>query len=624
MKFLKILVAMLLVGVIVASAASCGSSKNTAAKTQEYTVAPGNISVDIAAAGNLALSTVQDLTFDLFYKLGTISSVNVTVGDTVTKGEVLASLDPTEWNGQIQVLQDALTSAQRDVTNKEQTLATTQRTVATQTRLIATKQEAVATAQRQVTASQLQLQQAQIDVQSANNTLNKISNVKTIQDRIDHDNFVIQYATLGANGEFARGTPNNSLYWTGIIGGAQADLALAQQDMVALLGGANPYTSADVATQVAQDLLQIQVKQLALVTAQVAVGDTQTAVDDANTALANAQQDLTFDQQSVTNAQQDLTISNQKETDAQNSLAEAQAASPDIVAPFNGFVTKVNNAGGDQVYAGAVIIEVADPNKFEANILVSEMDISKVTVGGSATVAVDATSGTYPAKVTQIAPTATISSGVVNYSVVVTLTSTTPINLNSSFPAVSGNNTAQLSQLLQNAVKAGRITQAQADETLKNAASGNFTLPPGLFPSSGNFTLPNGAASGNGTLPGGFSGSAGGTRRSQTSSVAATNAQLRQGMTVTVSVIVASRTNVLVVPNGAITTANGQNTVEVVTANTTLEKRTVQTGLSDLSNTEITSGLTAGEKISIPLTAKSTTTSTSQTRGGVGIPFIGR
>ena len=72
-------------------------------------------------------------------------------------------------------------------------------------------------------------------------------------------------------------------------------------------------------------------------------------------------------------------------------------------------------------------------------------------------------------------------------------------------------------------------------------------------------------------------------------------------MTVTVSVITSSRTNVIVVPNGAITTQGNQSYVQVISASGALEKRAVQTGLSDLQNTEITSGLTEGEKISIPL-----------------------
>jgi hypothetical protein len=231
---------------------------------------------------------------------------------------------------------------------------------------------------------------------------------------------------------------------------------------------------------------------------------------------------------------------------------------------------------------------------------------------------VDALSGvTLPAKVTQISPTASISSGVVNYSVKVEVVSTVPISQNqtTSVPAVSGNTTSQFSQALQAAVKAGRITQQEADDLLKNGPPSGSTPGQGFAP-SGNFTLPQGFS---------FSGSSGSQRRSQTSSVVSENIQLRDGMSVTVSVIVASRTNVLLVPSTAITTQGGQSYVNVISASGALEKRAVQTGLSDYQNTEITSGLTEGEKISYTQGTTTTTTSSSssQNRGGA-IPFIGR
>ena len=534
----KIAIALTLLSilVLVLTLASCGSSKSTSTKSQTYTVTRGNISVDITASGNLAFSTVQDLTFQQFYAEGTVSSVNVSVGDTVTKGEVLASLDQSEWDDQIQALQDALTTAQTTVTTKQRAIDTAQRAVVTQTRTVATKLEAIATDQRAVTSAQYALQQAQLDVTTANNTLNRISAVKRIQDRIDNDNFVIKYATLEAQ----LGQPVNWATWNTLIINAQADLAQAQSDLAALLSGtstststntAATLTSADVAAQVVQAYITIQVKQVALTAAQVAVGDAQAAVDDANTACLNAQTDLTYVEQDVASAQSNLDNAEKTMAKAQKTLDDAEAASPLITAPFDGIVTKVNNAGGDQVYSGAVIVQIADPNKFEASILVSEIDISEVKVGGDATVSLDALTGVnIPAKVTEISPTATISSGVVNYAVVVELQSTT---------AATNNSTA-----------------------------GSSSVQP---------------------------------------AAATSNVEIREGMTATVSLIVEQATNVLLVPYTAISTENGQSYVQVVTAAGTLEKRAIKTGITDYTNTEVTSGLTEGEKINL---AKTTTTST--------------
>jgi RND family efflux transporter MFP subunit len=223
--------------------------------------------------------------------------------------------------------------------------------------------------------------------------------------------------------------------------------------------------------------------------------------------------------------------------DAEEALQEASNASPEVTAPFDGFITNVNVKGGDEVKKGTVAVTLADPNKFEVDILVSEMDISQVEKGEEATVQADAISGiTFPAEVTYIAPTATIQSGVVNYGVTVEVESL-------------------------EAVAQGSNSTSQASAT------------------------------------------------SQAS-------QLREGLTVTVNLIVDQRTNVLVVPNGAITTQGGQSYVEVLSPDGTIEWRAIKTGITDYVNTEVTDGLNEGDKVIVP---QGTTTTTQQQQGGGGI-----
>ncbi|MCX8126043.1 MAG: HlyD family secretion protein, partial [Dehalococcoidia bacterium] len=79
--------------------------------------------------------------------------------------------------------------------------------------------------------------------------------------------------------------------------------------------------------------------------------------------------------------------------DARRSLAEAQRAyneakakSPEVKAPFDGFVAKVNVTGGAEVYKGAVPAKIADPTRFEAELSVSEADVVKITTGMTANV----------------------------------------------------------------------------------------------------------------------------------------------------------------------------------------------------------------------------------------------
>jgi len=72
---------------------------------------------------------------------------------------------------------------------------------------------------------------------------------------------------------------------------------------------------------------------------------------------------------------------------------------------------------------------------------------------------------------------------------------------------------------------------------------------------------------------------------------------------------------VLLVPNRAIS-QQGNNTVVQVINNGVVQTATITTGVSDLSNTEVISGLTEGEQVVVPKAA--TTTSAPGGPGGGG------
>jgi RND family efflux transporter MFP subunit len=277
---------------------------------------------------------------------------------------------------------------------------------------------------------------------------------------------------------------------------------------------------------------------------------------NAKLALEKAEEDDNADPLDIDMKELQVTLAEGNLEDAEEALEEATNASPEVTAPFDGFITNVNVRGGDEVKKGTVAATIADPDEFEVDILVSEMDISEVEKGGRATVQADAISGiTFPAEVTYIAPTATIQSGVVNYKVTVEVGS------------------------------------------LSDIAQG---LPSGMTPPEG-FTLP-----------------AGWGNSSVTQAVGTFEAiQLRDGLTVTVNIIVDQRTNVLVVPNGAITSLGGRSYVEVLSPDGTIETRAIRTGITDYVNTEVTDGLNEGEKVIVP---EGTTASTQQQGGGGMFP----
>jgi len=314
------------------------------------------------------------------------------------------------------------------------------------------------------------------------------------------------------------------------------------------------------------------------------------AEDSFKSGLAKAEVTLAKAKQSLEEARDDL-------QDAKEDLEKAV-----IVAPFAGFITIVSVEGGDEVARGTVAAQLADPGKFEAEVLVGEMDILQLKVGDTASVNVDALPTiNIPAKVTHIAPTATIQSGVVNYTVKVEIQSLEAVKERQAArqEAAQATQEGQMPERLKQAIEEGRITQEQAQEIMKRRQQGEGG-PPG----------------GQGT----------GTGQGQQAAPQATpqvslqtlpeDFQLREGLTVTVSVQVDERNNVIVVPNRAIKREDGETYVQVQ-VNEAIEKRLIKTGISNFTHTEITEGLDEGEEVIVTATTSSTTTS-----GGGGMSFL--
>jgi multidrug efflux pump subunit AcrA (membrane-fusion protein) len=279
---------------------------------------------------------------------------------------------------------------------------------------------------------------------------------------------------------------------------------------------------------------------------------------------------------------------------AEARLAEAEDASPEITAPFDGFITNVNVEGGDEVTKGTVAVTLADPDKFEVDILVSEMDVFQLEVGGTAYVEVNAMEEmTLPAEVTHISPTATISSGVVNYEVKLEVQSLEAVmqEQQQARQEVMGDiSSGELPEQLKQAVEEGQITQEEAGEMMEQMQQGQ------------------------------------GRQQGQVPTAIPEDFQLREGLTVTVSIIVDERNDVLLVPNSAITTHGWQTYVQVVLPDGTIEERAITTGISDWQYSEVTDGLSEGEQVVVPEGTTTTSTTGEQDGfpgGGMMIPGMG-
>jgi multidrug efflux pump subunit AcrA (membrane-fusion protein) len=577
MKWLKVGIPLLMVCGVVLLSAGCKSGGSAATKPQYATVQKGSISIEVTGTGNLAMETKKELAFEVD---GTVSDVLVSVSDSVKKDQQLATLDTTAWDNQIKTLQKAVTTATRNLT-------TAQRGVANAQDNVLTAQENVVKAQRAIPAKQLAVDSAKLDVQTAQNSLNNISDVKKAQDAVtatqndlDTANNNLQQANISGNGALATNLIN-------LIPTLKAYLVQTQKDLSSLLAGTSLNASSDM-------VLAISKAQLAITQAQNNVVAAQNALDDANQAVTDAQNAIADAETAVQDARTSQGDAEQNVSDAQSALDDTKNLSPVITAPIDGIVTLVNVKGGDVVKAGTVAIEIADPTQFAANILVSEKDIFSVKVGGTATITFDALTGmTFPAKVTSVAPTATTQQGVVNYKVAVELTSLRP--------TIAGFSRT-----------AGSITAGSA--TAGFTPPSGFTPPTDFTPGSGFGAPPSGAAgAGVQNAGGNGSGNAANTAPLQIA------VSLKDGLSSTVNIMIQEEKDILLVPSRAIS-RSGRNSIVQVLKGTTTESVTIQTGISDSTNTEVTSGLNEGDQVLLPT---SSTSSSSSINGVPAIPGIG-
>lgn len=224
--------------------------------------------------------------------------------------------------------------------------------------------------QDNVTAKRRALVQANLNLENAQVALDQAQNaypwpdLTVLQGNVDKARNAVDYARYRQQQALTdeKATAEEKTRWTKMIAQAETDLAIAQDKLNRMLSG--------------EDTDQVQAAKLQVELAQGRVND------------------------------------------AEKALSDAQTGSPVIKAPFAGLITKVNVAAGDGVKKGTVAVQLVDPARFQADVLMTERDVFNVKVGEDAFVQLTAMPAmNLPAKVTAIAPTATITQGVVNYKV---------------------------------------------------------------------------------------------------------------------------------------------------------------------------------------------------------------
>ncbi len=250
------------------------ASSSLAANARLVRVQYGNLTNSVSASGSLVLPNKAELTFG---SAGTVQEVNVGVGDSVKKGDILAELD----NSTMLSLQESVTSAKIALRNAQQTLQNAQ------TQGVADAQRAVVEAQQQLSNAQTQgplnIANAQYAADTAQGNYNDIlarfmSGGMTANDL---QNAAIQLQTANLNLEIAEQNADTA------VANAQDNLTAAEQSLANTGPGS----------------LDLELKQQQVASAQA-------ALDEALASQGNATLAASFDGiVSVVNIQAGQTVS---------------------------------------------------------------------------------------------------------------------------------------------------------------------------------------------------------------------------------------------------------------------------------------------------------------------------
>ncbi|HYM84771.1 MAG TPA: HlyD family efflux transporter periplasmic adaptor subunit [Candidatus Dormibacteraeota bacterium] len=296
-----------------------------------------------------------------------VKSVSASVGQKVTKGEVLASADPGDAQAQLAAAQAQLAAAQAKLTADQAGATTTQKQ----------------TASGQVTSAQNQLANARTSLANtqAQNALS-----------LSQSQAAVTRAQAQLDTDTANSAPQNVL----------------TQDQNALQQARDSLASTQLKVQASNTQAAQQVTS-----AQLALSQAQASYTAAIAPAATAQ--IASDQAGVASAQASVTS------------AQARVDAATLHAPVDGVVSAVTIQPGFDAPSGAAIDVQSSGMQIVAAF--TETDLPSLAVGQAADVAINATGQQTTGKVASITPTAaTAGSGtsVVTYNVDVSLDEVPP------------------------------------------------------------------------------------------------------------------------------------------------------------------------------------------------------
>ncbi|MDQ5955395.1 MAG: hypothetical protein QG621_398 [Patescibacteria group bacterium] len=455
----------------------------------------------VAISGDVVAAQTSDLGFA---QSGRIAHVYALVGERVRAGQRIAEIDNNDLRAQLLQKQAALESAQANLSQLQE----------------GTRPEEIAVTRAQIASDQSALQQANQGVLNAIQTAYTVSD-DAVRNKLDQVFlnpttanidlvFVTTQSELSNTLKTSRITTERMLErWQEEIGSLSAsqDLAVieahAQTNLAAVM---QLLTNANAAlnTAVASGATSVSTIASYVATVATARSNINSATASLSSAIATAQASaaqLAKDQKTL--ALQLAGSTPQAIAQAQANVAaaradvaamEAQIAKTQIIAPFDGVITRMDVRRGEIVSPNTPEISLQGEGVFEIETYIPELSIAAVQVGDFASTTLDAYGAdvSFDAQVLRIDPAKTERDGVATYKTTLVFLSRDE-RIRSGMTANVAIQTTRIPQAMvipsgavftQNGVSAVQILEGKTvrtrEVTIAGAALGNVAVLSGL------------------------------------------------------------------------------------------------------------------------------------------------
>lgn len=410
------------------------SGKNTGSSLNLYSVTRRTVAATIAGSGNLEPQAQSNVNFKV---AGTLTEIDVHVGDHVSAGQTLAKIDSSAEQNAVSQAQANLATAQANLQAVETPL--TQNQITQLQNNVATSQQSYNDTVAQVNltnsqdTTQVAADQAQVTADQQNLTFNATyqTDLQTLASaKTALDNALAQFKTDSCASQTFPYSGVCATDYTA-AGAAQSSFNAAQLAVntfpgVSQLNADTAKLNADTARQQADKVNGQRSINQAAASLTGAQDQLKTQTETKPNQIASAQAQLSSVQAALQTAQQNL-------------------ANTTLVSPMDGEVNNINGVVGETVATGGgttpeapgsqaplptttasnAFIVIGNVSGMEVVIPFAEADASRLASNQDAQVTFDAVPNlTISGHVIAVASSATVTSGVVNYYATIVLNQT--------------------------------------------------------------------------------------------------------------------------------------------------------------------------------------------------------